>query len=218
MKESRMAKYYPVYLQPVTWTLVQDPSQLYIPELDLSKVVGPEHANTWIFFPEEIEQRLKKIIEPYGYATEDDDQLPNVRSMLSRVEKTIRYQLPCIPWAVVFYPQEYPLSGHLLSIRSSDEIKFSAYSVIHPDCNAYDPNVLGAPPLSLLWIATKEALIKAAESNSALITGVFETLRDAPADGHWTMLADPLDPDWVAVAEKSNSELFFASIRQMKDD
>lgn len=209
-----MAKYFPLTLLPMTWTLVQGPSLPDIPELDPSKVVEPEHASTWIIFPEEIEQRLKKIIEPYGYATDDNDRRPTVRSMLRRVEKTIRYQLPCIPWAVVFYPQEYPLSGHLLSIRPSDEIKFSAYSVIHPNCNAYDPNVLGAPPLSLLWIITKDAMIKAVESNSPLITGVFETLKDAPADGHWTMLADPLDPDWVAEAEKSNSTLFFDMIRQ----
>jgi len=208
-----MAKYYPLTLLPMTWTLIQDPSQPYIPELDPSRVVGAEHADTWIMFPEEIEQSLKKVIEPYGYATDDDDQRPNVRSMLRRVEKAIRYQLPCIPWAVVFYPQEYPLTGHLLSIRPSDEIRCSAYSVIHPDCNAYDHNVLGAPPLSLLWIVTKDALLKAAESKSPLITGVFETLKDAPEDGHWVMLADPLNSDWVAEAEKSNSELFFESIR-----
>lgn len=209
-----MAKYYPLTLMPVTWTPVQDPSLPYMPELDLSKVDGAEHANTWISFPDEIEQSLKAIIEPYGYATDEDDQDPNVRSMLRRVEQAIRHQFDRIPWAIVFYPQEYPLSGHLLSIRPSDEIKFSAYSVIHPDCNAYDPKVQGAPPLSLLWIFTKEALIKAAESNSPLIADVHETLKDAPEDGHWTMLADPLDPDWVAEAKKSNSTLFFEMIRQ----
>lgn len=208
-----MAKRYTLTLMPVTWTLVQDPSQPYIPELDPSKVVGAEHANTWIIFPDEIEQSLTTIIEPYGYATDEDDQRPNVRGMLRRVEGAIRNQFDSIPWAIVFYPKEYPLSGHLLSIRPSDEIKFSAYSVIHPDCNAYDPSVLGAPPLSLLWIFTKEALIKAAESNSPLIADVYETLKDAPADGHWTMLADPLDTDWVAEAEKSNSKLFFESIQ-----
>lgn len=208
-----MAKYYPLTFMPVTWTLVQDLSRLYIPELDPSKVVGAEHTNTWIIFPEEIEQSLKTIIEPYGYATDDDDQRPNVRSMLHRVEKAIRHQFDCIPWAIVFYPKEYPLSGHLLSIRPSEEIRFSAYSVIHPDCNAYDPKVLGAPPLSLLWIVTKEALTKAAESNSPLIADVYETLKDAPEDGHWTMLADSLDPDWVEEAEKLNSKLFFESIQ-----
>lgn len=209
-----MAKYYPLPLMPVTWTSVQDPSQPYIPELDLSKVVGAEHTNTWISFPDEIEQRLRTIIAPYGYATDEDDQRPNVRSMLRRVEKAIRHQFDRIPWAIVFYPQEYPLSGHLLSIRPSDEIKFSAYSVIHPDCNAYDPKVLGAPPLSLLWIFTKDALIKAAERESPLIADVYETLKDAPEDGHWTMLADSLDPDWVEEAEISNSTLFFEMIRQ----
>lgn len=208
-----MAKYYPLTLLPTTWTLVQEPSQLYIPELDPSKVVGAEHADTWIFFPEEIEQSLKKVIEPYGYATDDDDQRPNVRSMLGRVEKAIRHQFDSIPWAIVFYPQEYRLSGHLLSIRPSDEIKFSAYSVIHPDCNAYDHTVLGAPPLSLLWIFNKDVMLKVAESKSPLITGVFETLKDAPEDGNWVMLADPLNSDWVAEAEKSNSELFFEFLK-----
>lgn len=209
-----MAKYFPLTLLPMTWTLVQGPSLPSIPELDPSKVDEPQHASTLIFFPEEIEQRLKKIIEPYGYATDDKDQRPSVRSMLRRVEKAIRHQFDSIPWAIVFYTQEYRLSGHLLAIRASEEIRFSAYSVIHPDSNAYDPNILGAPPLSLLWIATKEAMIKTAESNSPLITGIFETLRDAPEDGHWTMLADPLDPDWVSEAEKSNSTLFFDMIRQ----
>ncbi|MEW6112904.1 MAG: hypothetical protein AB1664_12305 [Thermodesulfobacteriota bacterium] len=211
-----MAKYYPLTLLPTTWTPVQDPSQLSIPELDPSKGVGAEHADTWIFFPEEIKQSLKEVIKPYGYATDDNDQRPNVRSMLGRVEKAIRHQFDSIPWAIVFYPQEYPLSGHLLSIRPSDEIRFSAYSVIHPDRNAYDPSVQGAPPLSLLWIFTKNAMVKAAEINSPLITGVFETLKDAPEDGHWTMLADPIDPDWVTQAEKSNAELFFESIKQQK--
>lgn len=87
-----MAKYYSLTLMPVTWTLVQDQSLPYIPELDLSRVVGAEHANTWISFPDEIEQSLKTIIEPYGYTTDEDDQHSNVRSMLRRVEETIRYQ------------------------------------------------------------------------------------------------------------------------------
>jgi hypothetical protein len=98
----------------------------------------------------------------------------------------------------------------LLNIRSSLDVRFSAYSVI--EMKQYDPNVLGAPPLSILWFFTKESLLKTAERKSPMLAGIYEAMRDVDEDGCWTMIADPLDPEWVANAAKTNSALFFQAV------
>lgn len=164
---------------------------------------------TWYFFPEEVKQRLEPILTPYGY-TGVPDEYPNVDSFLSRVEFACRYQLKRTPWAIVFYPEEYPLLGHLMSVRAnSQDIRCSSYSIMHRDAKPFDPSIRVAPPMSVLWILSKKALEEVAASRSPVIAGVFENLRKLQEDGSWVHFADPIDPTWVASAAATNSELFF---------
>ena len=165
--------------------------------------------STWMIFPEEVESSLAQIIEPYVNTT-DMDAVSIAKRIISKIEMSCRYHWKRIPWATVFFPQQYPLSGHLLNIRSSQDVCFSAYSVI--ELNQYDHNVLGAPPLSILWFFNKESLLKAAEKGSPMLAGIYEALHDADEDGCWTMIADQLDPEWVAEAAKTNSALFFQAV------
>jgi hypothetical protein len=174
-----------------------------------TNVVESENCSTWMIFPEEVEESLACIIKPY-VDTSDSEAESIASRILSKIEMSCRSQFGRIPWAIVFFPKEYPLSGHLLNIRSSLDVRFSAYSVI--EMKQYDPNVLGAPPLSILWFFTKESLLKTAERKSPMLAGIYEAMRDVDEDGCWTMIADPLDPEWVANAAKTNSALFFQAV------
>lgn len=195
-----MAYCLPIDLWPMTMQSINEATQQ----------VESVSNSTWMIFPHEIEQQLAEIIKPY-VDTSKADAKAVVRRMLGRIEMSCRYQFNRIPWAIVFFPEQYPLSGHLLSIRSGEDVRFSAYSVV--ELNSYDPNVQGAPPLSILWFFSKESLLKTAEKQSPLISGIFDVLHDADEDGCWTMIANPLDQDWVREIAKTNSDLFFIAMQ-----
>ena len=175
---------------------------------------GP--SPNWYFFPDEVTEHLTPILARYGYSA-NPDEFPGTSDFLSRVEFAIRYQFKKTPWVIVFYPQEYPLSGYIPLIRKDPEsIKASAYSVMLPGKGSYDPEGTGAPPLSVLWIFSKEALFEAADSMSPAIMGIYESLKTLPEQGTWVHFAEPIDPDWVSEAAKQNDELFFHFVRELQ--
>lgn len=193
-----MNKTFPIFLQPMSATTINE----------ATGEASVRHM-TWYMLPEEVRQRLEPMLTPYGY-TGDPDEYPNADSFLSRVEFACRYQLKRPPWLIVFYPEEYPLLGHLMSVRAnSQDIRCSAYSIMRRDAKPFDPSVRIAPPMSVLWILSKKALEEVAASRSPVIAGVFESLRELPEDGSWVHFADPIDPAWVASAATADSELFF---------
>jgi hypothetical protein len=191
-----MSATFAVSLLPVTMTTINE-------------TTGETSArdSVWYFFPDEVKQLLAPILARHGFS-ESLDEFPSADYFLGRIELACRNQLRRVPWAVVFFPEEYPLLGHLLSIRPDPEsLKASAYSLLLPN-NCPDRRKGIAPPLSFVLIASKDALRTTAASGSPLVTGVFESLRDLEADGCWVHFANPIDPAWVASAAKTNDLLF----------
>ena len=191
-----MSATFAVSLLPVTMTTIHETTS-----------ETSARDSLWYFFPDEVKQLLAPILGRHGYS-ESLDEFPSADYFLERIETACRNQLRGAPWAVVFYPKEYPLLGHLLSIRPDPEsLKASAYSLLLPN-NGPDRRKGIAPPLSFVFVASKDALETTAASGLLLVTGVFESLRNLEADGCWVHFANPIDPAWVASTAKKNDILF----------
>jgi len=196
-----MGACYPLTLQPMIRT-----------EINEATMETKVHHDTWIIFPPEVELRLRTIMTPYGYNSESDDGA-HVRFFLSRIEFSCRLEFRRMPWAMVFYPREYPLSGHFLSIRTNaDDMRFSNYSLLRDRNQRFDPAIDGVPPLSFLWIFSKSGLEEAAKHNSPLLEDVWRTLANKSAESSWVAFPEALDSHWVDEVAKTNSEMFFQHV------
>lgn len=164
---------------------------------------------TWYGFPQEIVDWMEAILKPYGYES-DSDELPDVESFLLDVEYSFRGEGRTFPWAIIFYPEEYPLGGHLLSIRPNRDIRFFCYSLMHRQVfESFDPAIDGPPPLSMVYVYSKPSLMRAAASNSPLLNEGWLALADKSENNHWAVIANPLEPTWVKSMSKQSDDLFF---------
>jgi hypothetical protein len=192
---------YPLTLQKMQRTAINE-----------ATMTATKDLVTWMIFPPEVEIRLRTVLAPYGYEI-DSDEAPDVHFFLSRIEDSCRSQFHRMPWAIVFYPKEYPLSGHFLSIRTNaDDMRFSAYSLLRDRDLHFDPAIDGAPPFSFLWIFSKSALEETAKYNSPLLKDVWLTLADKSANSSWVAFPGALDSHWVDEVAKTNEELFFQHV------
>ena len=193
-----MGTCYPLTLQPMQRTVINE-----------ATMTASKELVTWMIFPPEVEIRLRTVLSPYGYDI-DSDEAPDVRFFLSRIEDSCRFDFRRMPWAIVFYPKEYPLSGHFLSIRkNADDMRFSTYSLLRDRNLRFDPAIDGAPPLSFLWIFSKSALEETAKHNSPLLEDVWQTLAHKSPESSWVAFPEALDSHWVSEVEKTNTEMFF---------
>lgn len=196
-----MGTCYPLTLQPMQRT-----------QIDESTMTVAKEVHTWMIFPPEVETRLGTVLAPYGYNI-DADEGPDVRFFLSRIELSCRLQFRRMPWAMIFYPREYPVSGHFVSIRTNvDDMSFSNYSLLRDRNQQFDPAIDGVPPLSFLWLFSKSGLEEAAKHNSPLLEDVWLTLVDKSADSSWVVFPEALDSHWVDEVAKTNSEMFFKHV------
>lgn len=153
-----MAMYFSLPLIPMTREVINAAGDT----VDKSSV-------SWIMFPQEVEERMEVILRPYGYES-DSDEFPDAGAFLLQIEYICRNEAQRIPWAIIFFTEEYPLAGHLLSIRPNRDIRFSSYSLVHPHQDEpYDPANDGPPPVSTIFTFSKSALMDAAATNSPLL-------------------------------------------------
>ena len=168
----------------------------------------------WYIFPDEVRVALTPILARHGYA-EKLGEFPDADWLLSRVEFESRYKVRRRPWVLVFFADEYPILGHVVSHRSdSNLIKGSGYSLIRPGEAEYDPSTGIAPPVSMLWIFSKQALEEAAASGSMLFVGLLEELSHLDETESWIHFADPLSPDWVSKQSAIDNEFFFNFLKK----
>ena len=166
-------------------------------------------ALTWFVFPEEVTERMEAVLNPYGYER-DSDKFPDAEHFLGQIELMCRDEHNRNPYAIIFYPAEYPLAGHLLSIRPNRDIRFSSYSLCHPHkTEPYDPAISGPPPVSFVLVFSKAALADAAATKSLLLKDAWSLLAEKSESDSWIVITDPLDPVWVQERAKESDELFF---------
>ena len=96
------------------------------------------------------------------------------------------------PWAWIFFPECYPLSSHLRSVRRRQaEMPFTLYGrEPAPVPPGWTPCIGAVLPMS------KETLGHAA-AMSPMFDSAWQLLTDRPANAHWACLSDPLDHAWV---------------------
>jgi len=181
---------YPISLIPISRELV-----------DAAGVVTDTSTSTWFVFPDEVRERMAEILVPYGYQN-DSDVLPDAEHFLGQIEYMCRDEAGRNPWAIIFYAAEYPLAGHLLSIRPNRELRFSNYSICHPHWQ--ERNEGGPPLLSIVFVFSKRALKEAVATGSPLLKEAFGLLTDKPERGAWVVIADPLDSSWVQATAKES--------------
>ncbi|WP_301101196.1 hypothetical protein [Propionivibrio sp.] len=168
-----------------------------------------KNSATWYGFHQEIEKRMETILKPYGYEN-DSDELPDAGSFLLDVEYSFREQNMPFPWAIIFFPEEYALAGHLLSIRPNREIRFFSYSLMAQHrIKSIDPTIDGAPPLSIIYAFSKSAIRDAAATGSPLLRDAWSILADKSENGNWVVIAEALDPAWVQETLKESEDLYF---------
>ena len=163
----------------------------------------------WYIFPGIIRKPLSSRETRHGYA-QTLGEFPDAHWFLSKVESEIRYKVRRKPWVLVLYADEYPIMGHIVSNRSNSElIRGSGYSVIRPGQARYDPSSGIAPPVSMLWIFSRQALEDAAASGSILFSGLLAELSELDETESWVHFADPMNHDWVSKQSATDNELFF---------
>jgi hypothetical protein len=96
------------------------------------------------------------------------------------------------PWAWVFFPECYPLAGHVRAIRADPSgMPFSPYErPPDPIPPGWNPCVGAVMPM------TKEILEDAAQ-HSPMFESAWAVLANRAADTSWVCLSDPLDAKWV---------------------
>ena len=117
---------------------------------------------------------------------------------------------PCLkenfwPWALLFFPEEYPLAGHVLSIRDDPlDLLFDYYS---RDDSTFIRDGSMVPLLSYISVRSKHILEKAAQQ-LPLFDSSWQALKDRNEFRHWIHIADPPPKDWLAEAQAKDPALF----------
>lgn len=164
-------------------------------------------------FPGELNEKVKEFIGPFAFEENDGDA--GAESFLSRLDRVTATQFDAAPWAIILFPREYRLAGHLREVRSNTtDIRLSFYSALHPNFPGLAEAGLDVPPLSMLWVFEKEALMLSAASGSPLLKDAWNGLKTASVEKNWVYVADDLDPAWVSTQQECNTSLFMRHMGQ----
>lgn len=114
------------------------------------------------------------------------------------------------PWAIIAFPEDYPLLGYLLSIRGQrNDFRITGYQ-ISPD---YVPSRDGNAPVGIVFVASKKILDDLAEK-SPLFVSAWQELKDKSELKAWFCLSNPPPADWLKKQIKEDEQLFQGSIRR----
>lgn len=164
----------------------------------------------WYIFPDEVRESLTPILARHGYAQTLDEH-PNADWLLAKIEDQCRDTLRKKPWVIVFFPDEYAISGHIISKRSDPNlIKAPDYASVRPGAAGFDPSTGIAPRVGMLWIFSKQALEDSAASGSELFGNLLAELSTLDEKESWCHFADAPDRQWLANQAVTDNELFFS--------
>lgn len=111
------------------------------------------------------------------------------------------------PWAMIAFPSEYRLAGHLFSIRQKpQDFSFSAYSLKD---GMHSVEEEGPPPVSIVFFRDKTALKKAA-ARSELFSDAWKLLKDKEHEQKWFVVSEPPKKEWLSVTSEEDDELFMS--------
>jgi len=168
--------------------------------MNVSKKGGPfiPDDNLWFDLPEEAEDLLEPILEPYGQAP-------------GWYFNKIEFDRQHPPWAIACLDRVYPIAGHIATTRPPDaDISFMTYkSIPRPIPSDFVAGV------GVLTFFRKSGLQSAAD-RSPVYQAVCEALSDCSVERRWLALLDPLPKEWLAEVMQGDRELWL-STRKFED-
>ncbi len=112
------------------------------------------------------------------------------------------------PWAVVVFPREYRLAGHVTHHRGEIFMPFTAASVPYRNQEEVPPGYV--PPLGELAVMRKPDL-QALSSCSLLFTELWQALAPQPHNRHWLCIPHELPTPWVKKNERHDDDVYRAA-------
>jgi hypothetical protein len=160
--------------------------QYVIPQgLELDYSLSPEQV---VVLPEPANMRLASILSKYNR------KIPEWNSEQAFFVSKHRN----FPFATIYFDQEYPVGGHIISTRwDRYESPYQAYSI---------PPQVDLGNAGCWWFRTKERLHYAA-LRSTLAAQAWELLKDKDGSSPWAVFLDELNPVFVETAAKLNTNL-----------
>jgi hypothetical protein len=153
-------------------------------------------AGVLVDFPREAEAALDRRLAAFGRRTWE------LTGSLSRTLGEAGFS----PWAVITFPAEYRLAGHLLARQpAGGGLYFTAYSAR----SGYSVQAAGPPPVSVVLVARK-SLLQALAGQTELLAGAWFALRDRSEAAHWLCLADAPPAGWLEAMSAGDDELFWS--------
>lgn len=155
---------------------------------------GTEESRLGFELDSDSEEKWEEILERYGR---------NSWEMVGNLQISFRQSPEGFPWAIIAFPQEFRLAGHLLSLRAGGkDFSFSGYSV-RSKHSLQD----SAPPVSMIFVYGKKSLEKLAKE-SPLLHPAWKALKEMPEDENWFCISDLPSSSWLANAEGNDDDLF----------
>jgi len=109
-------------------------------------------------------------------------------------------------FAIVVFPQEYFLSGHVASLRGSKENAWiTSFGVLAGATRKMPmPSYLPCP----IVVVRNKVILRMLAEKSPLFRPAWTALANATTDRTWLCLSDPLPEDWVRKTEPGDERLF----------
>ena len=111
-------------------------------------------------------------------------------------------------WAIIYFPEELPVAGHVASVRKLKMRMPVTYYSRGPVFVA--GNELSVRPISTVFVPSKAVLADVAPK-SPLLAPAWEALKEKDAAEHWICIADSPDPEWVARISEGDSRRYVAA-------
>lgn len=161
---------------------------------------GTEESRIGFELQSDAEDKWDEILEKYGR---------NSWEVVGNLQTSFRHSKLGIPWAIIAFPEEYRLAGHLCSLRvGGDDFSFTAYSVR----SGYSVSESGPPPVSMVFVSRKAVLERCAHE-SQLFQAAWQALEKMPETRNWFCISDPPPAQWVADTEIGDDELYLSLMR-----
>lgn len=114
-----------------------------------------------------------------------------------------------VPWCIVLYPMDLRLAGHISEIRQThnDICKFTSYEVLKG--RKMLPGEI--PGVGLLFFPDKGALTLFVTKSPQLVP-IGETLADLDENGHWLIICDAPDRNWLEQEQIGDDERYLRNI------
>lgn len=156
---------------------------------------GPGHIARTFGLPGEVIARLADLLRPFALTPDH---------VLSIHEDELRAE-GFSSWALIFFGEEYPLAGHVASLRGGMwNVAMASYARLRGG-QPEGPQPV-APAVGLVSVR-KKAILKTLAERSPLFRSAWEALKSKADDRRWICLSDAPPAEWVAATAPGDGAL-----------